>query len=202
MVSHELRAPLTSIKGSTATVFGAVPVPPQAELLQFLRIIDGQADHMRGLIANGVAMHKPSYPTEDPVEKCFEQITSRFDQYLSRLHNQENTQRGLLIMDESKYQRRLRTLLAHYRTAGHRWGRLRNFADVPFFSDSKATRLLQLADLVSWAIFRRYERGDTRHLDRIINRFDSEGGPLHGLIHLIGSHRTCMCPACLSRHSS
>ena len=52
MVSHELRAPLTSIKGSTATVFGATPVPPQAELLQFLRIIDGQADHMRGLIAN------------------------------------------------------------------------------------------------------------------------------------------------------
>ena len=52
MVSHELRAPLTSIKGSTATVLGAVPVPPQAEVLQFLRIIDGQADHMRGLIAN------------------------------------------------------------------------------------------------------------------------------------------------------
>jgi len=52
MVSHELRAPLTSIKGSTATVLGAVPVPTQAELLQFFRIIDGQADHMRGLIAN------------------------------------------------------------------------------------------------------------------------------------------------------
>ena len=52
MVSHELRAPLTSIKGSTATVLGAVPAPPQTELLQFFRIIDGQADHMRGLIAN------------------------------------------------------------------------------------------------------------------------------------------------------
>ena len=52
MVSHELRAPLTSIKGSTATVLGAAPTPPQAELLQFFRIIDGQADHMRGLIAN------------------------------------------------------------------------------------------------------------------------------------------------------
>jgi len=52
MVSHELRAPLTSIKGSTATVLGAVPVPTRAELLQFFRIIDGQADHMRGLIAN------------------------------------------------------------------------------------------------------------------------------------------------------
>ena len=52
MVSHELRAPLTSIKGSTATVLGAAPVPLQAEMLQFFRIIDGQADHMRGLIAN------------------------------------------------------------------------------------------------------------------------------------------------------
>ena len=52
MVSHELRAPLTSIKGSTATVLHAAPVPPQAEMLQFFRIIDGQADHMRGLIAN------------------------------------------------------------------------------------------------------------------------------------------------------
>ena len=52
MVSHELRAPLTSIKGSTATVLGASPVPPPAEMLQFFRIIDEQADHMRSLIGD------------------------------------------------------------------------------------------------------------------------------------------------------
>ncbi|WP_420447762.1 response regulator [Candidatus Palauibacter sp.] len=52
MVSHELRTPLTSIKGSTATVLGTLPVLPSAELLQFFRIIDGQADLMRGLISN------------------------------------------------------------------------------------------------------------------------------------------------------
>ena len=52
MVSHELRAPLTSIKGSSATVLGTTPTPPQEELLQFFRIIDEQADHMRGLISN------------------------------------------------------------------------------------------------------------------------------------------------------
>ncbi len=52
MVSHELRAPLTSIKGSTATVLGASPVPPPAEMLQFFRIVDEQADHMRSLISD------------------------------------------------------------------------------------------------------------------------------------------------------
>ncbi len=51
MVSHELRAPLTSIKGSAATVLGAAPLDP-AEMLQFFRIIDEQADHMRGLIGD------------------------------------------------------------------------------------------------------------------------------------------------------
>ena len=52
MVSHELRAPLTSIKGSAATVLEASPVPSRAEMLQFFRLINGQANHMRGLIAN------------------------------------------------------------------------------------------------------------------------------------------------------
>ena len=50
LVSHELRAPLMSIKGSTATVLSANPAPDAAEIQQFFRIIDEQADHMRGLI--------------------------------------------------------------------------------------------------------------------------------------------------------
>ena len=52
IVSHELRAPLISIKGSTATVLGASTVPDPAEMLQFFRVIDEQADHMRGLIGD------------------------------------------------------------------------------------------------------------------------------------------------------
>ncbi len=52
IVSHELRSPLISIKGSTATVLGTSPPADPAEMLQFFRVIDGQADHMRGLIAD------------------------------------------------------------------------------------------------------------------------------------------------------
>ena len=50
MVSHELRAPLASIKGSAATVLGASPGLNPAEMLQFFQIIEQQADHMRRLI--------------------------------------------------------------------------------------------------------------------------------------------------------
>ncbi len=52
MVSHELRAPLTSIKGSVATLLGASSELDHAEMLQFFRIIDEQADHMRDLISD------------------------------------------------------------------------------------------------------------------------------------------------------
>ena len=52
MVSHELRAPLTSIKGSAATALGASRVLDPAEVRQFFRIIDEQANHMDGLLVD------------------------------------------------------------------------------------------------------------------------------------------------------
>ena len=52
LVSHELRTPLAAIKGSAAAVLGAAPALPQAEVGQFLRIVDAQADRMQRLVAN------------------------------------------------------------------------------------------------------------------------------------------------------
>ena len=52
MVSHELRTPLAAIKGSAAAALGATRAPSRAEIMQFLRIIDTQADHMQGLIGD------------------------------------------------------------------------------------------------------------------------------------------------------
>ena len=52
MVSHELRVPLTSIKGSAATVLGSPTGLERAEMLQFFRIIEQQANHMAGLVSD------------------------------------------------------------------------------------------------------------------------------------------------------
>ena len=52
MVSHELRGPLTSIKGSAATVLGSSTDMEPAVVRQFFRIIEEQADHMHDLVAD------------------------------------------------------------------------------------------------------------------------------------------------------
>jgi hypothetical protein len=146
----------------------------------------------------GIALEKDI--TNDPVGRAFEEICNRCDLFPRRLHAQGDTQRALIIFDESRYEASLQTLLAEYRSLGTRYGgTFKNFADVPFFANSKATRLLQLADLVAYAVFRRYERGDTRLLDKIISKFDTEDGVIHGLVHITRSSATCTCPACLTR---
>ena len=50
IVSHELRTPLISIKGSATTVLDGWRGTDAAEMRQFFRIINEQADCMRGLI--------------------------------------------------------------------------------------------------------------------------------------------------------
>ena len=52
MVSHELRRPLTSIKGSASTLLEAASDLDPAEIAQFHRIINEQADYMRGMISD------------------------------------------------------------------------------------------------------------------------------------------------------
>ena len=52
MVSHELRYPLMSIKGSADTLAAQSARLDPAEMAQFFRIIQDQTEHMRGLIGD------------------------------------------------------------------------------------------------------------------------------------------------------
>jgi hypothetical protein len=150
----------------------------------------------------GVVVDKNAVSPEDPVEYAFEQVSSRFDQFLRRLYLQGDPQRGLIVLDQSKsdQETRLQSLATGFRTLGNRWGTMNNLADVPFFVDSKATRGIQYADLVAYAISRKYERDDDEFFNVIANWFDSEGGVVHGLHHYRNRNDSCDCPACVSRH--
>ncbi len=52
LVSHELRAPLTSIKGSADTLLEEAVELDRAEMREFFRIIAEQVNHMQGLIGD------------------------------------------------------------------------------------------------------------------------------------------------------
>jgi hypothetical protein len=148
-------------------------------------------------------IHKASFPATDPMELAFEELCSRFDMQMKRFYAaDQNPQRGLIILDESSHETTLQNLARRFRSLGTRWEVLVNIPEVPLFVDSKASRMVQLADLVAYTVFRRYEAGDTSLLDILLPRFDSEGGKIHGLVHKQTNDRQCMCPACMSRRIS
>jgi len=130
-------------------------------------------------------IRKAKISPRDPVEVAFEQLASRFDYFLRRLHKKGNSQRGLIIFDKSAYETTIQNLATNFRKIGHTWGVIRNLAEVPLFIDSRASRLIQLADLVSYAIYRHYEKNDSQFYSIIAHKIDNDGKQLHGLCELI-----------------
>lgn len=136
----------------------------------------------KGVRLFAAVVKKDAIPGEDPVVHAFEQLSSRFDLFLKRLHNKHgDSQRGIMLFDKSSTEQRIQTLAREFKYTGHTWGKTNNYAEVPVFLDSKASRLIQLADLVAYAIFRYYEAGDMQFFDVIKDCFDVEGGVQHGL---------------------
>jgi Protein of unknown function (DUF3800) len=144
----------------------------------------------------GAAVHKASVSPDEPMELAFEYLCNRFDRFLGRLHRRGDTQRGLIILDESSYETSLQGLAHNFRTEGHRWGQLYNLSEVPLFVNSKATRMIQFADMIAYALRRYYEKGDPSLFDILAPRLDAEGGVLHGLVHHVAPEHSCNCHAC------
>lgn len=144
------------------------------------------------------AVHKPSFSQTNPMEAAFEELCNRFDRHLGNMHQSGNTQRGLIILDESSHETHLQALAHDFQSLGTRWGVLRNIPEVRLFVDSKASRLVQLADHIAYAVFRRYEHGDTRFLDIILGKFVKQDSILHSLKHKTTDFN-CTCPSCINR---
>lgn len=144
---------------------------------------EGVAGHYsNGVRIFAAVIKKAALAGEDPVVHAFEQLASRFDLFLKRRHHKYNdSQRGIMLFDESATEQRIQTLAREFKYEGHTWGKTANFAEVPVFLDSKASRLIQLADLVAYSIFRKYEANDDSFFIEIRHCFDSEGGVQHGL---------------------
>ena len=140
--------------------------------------------------------------SEDFYEVALEQMLSRFNHFLRRMHR-EQSQRdmGLIVIADSSFRERLEVSARQLASKGTQWGgELHNIVDIPFFTLSKNSRLLQIADLVANSVYGRYESGHVRMFDRMLPKFDQEeNGRMHGLLHLTDSRSDCYLPCCLTR---
>jgi len=128
---------------------------------------------------------------------CLEDICQRFNTFLVRQFNQGYKDKGLLIMDKSGREARIRELMADFEEHGTQHGYLGNIMDVPYFADSAHTRMVQMADLLAFAGGRYFNASDRTYLDRILVRIDrrtATGEPV-GLKHIVACKTSCSCIA-------
>jgi hypothetical protein len=143
----------------------------------------------------------------DYEERAWEEVLHRFDEMLQRQATESGEhQRGIVIHDRDATESRVQNWADKWRMMAGRIGVLTHMIDVPFFADSRSSRLLQAADFVAWGLWRYYglPSPDEKWARTLWNRFDSAGGVMHGLVHVTRGYRSnrCECPACKSRINS
>jgi uncharacterized protein DUF3800 len=107
---------------------------------------------------------------EGPHEReGYGRLMNRFDDWLAELG-----ERGIVISDVSWREDDIQKWARRWRRSESRWGTLDQLVEVPLFADSKASRLLQAADLMAWSCWRRFgvEPPDNHWWDIIESRVD------------------------------
>ena len=153
-----------------------------------------------GIRILGCAVEKAAAFDIDPMKLAFEDLCSRFNYFIQRKFSLfQEKDRGLIILDQSSYETSLQELAINFRKNGTQWNnKTSNLQEVPLFVNSKASRAIQLADHVAYALFRKYERNDEQYFKIIQGCFDSDRGRIFGLAHKTQDHE-CTCPACMSK---
>lgn len=177
--------------------FRQMPPDHRIALLDSAYRVIGDA-HFPNLIAFISAIHVSAVTTPaQALTDCLEDICQRFNTFLVRQFSAGYRDKGLLIMDRSGRDARVRELMGQFDREGTRRGYLGNIVDVPYFADSSHTRMLQLADLLAFAGGRYFNRNDPTYLDAVLSRIDTQyrNGPRVGLRHIVGRGFLCSCIA-------
>ena len=120
----------------------------------------------------------------EPYERAFEGLCTMFNYFLQRMQKQTgNVLKGIVVFDEARpsLSKQIRLLLMRFQAGGTRWATMTNLIETAFFFDSRNSRIMQIADFCSYAVYRWYEAGDDYYLRKIEHKFDREGKKLHGL---------------------
>jgi hypothetical protein len=129
------------------------------------------------------------------LKDCLEDICQRFNTFLMCQFKAGFKDKGLLILDKSGREVRIRELMSEFEKNGTQYGYLGNIMDVPYFADSKHTRMLQIADFVAYAFGRYLNASDRTYFDKIKRRIarPSRTEDAVGFKHFILPSQSCSC---------
>lgn len=134
-------------------------------------------------------------------EQSFEQLVSRFEQYLENTKDNERQNYGLLIHDNNDTVARKHTkLMKSFHKKGTLWTDLENIIETPLFVDSELTSLIQIADLCSYSIRRYLENDEQELFDFVFKRADRKGNNVVGIRHF--SDVGCTCKICKAHRNN
>lgn len=168
------------------------------------------ADHEQPMVLFSVALDRHFHSADAPYARerfAYEVLLNKFDLMLKRVRIEAGKDnRGLVIHDRRTVaERDIQSWTTQWRAAAGDVGQLRNLADVPLFTDSRATRIIQAADLVAYAVYRRYGApADLRYFSKLLPAFHQDPGQLHGLVHFTPAFGRggCRCEACDARREA
>jgi len=136
-----------------------------------------------------------------PDEQAFEQLVSRFEQYLAATANsaQHGTNFGVIIHDNNQtVSKRHTELMRRFQKRGTYWTNVQNIIETPLFVDSELTSMVQIADLCGYALRRYLENGEDELFDLIFQRADRRSNLVVGVRHF--SDLSCQCKICLAHN--
>ncbi len=126
-------------------------------------------------------------------EQAFQQIVSRFEQYLRAVGQGKSY--GLIIHDNNETVARKHTaMMKRFLREGTLWTDVNNIIETPLFVDSQLTSMVQIADLCAYALRRYLENGEEDLFDLIFTRADRRNGVAVGVRHF--TEQTCTCRIC------
>ena len=126
-------------------------------------------------------------------EQAFEQLVTRFDTFLAK--DCGDGALGVLIHDNNQTVAGKHTsMMRDFHNNGTLWSKIGRIAETPLFVDSKLTRMIQIADLCSYALRRYVENGEEALFKSVFARAHTFGGHTVGVRHF--TDMTCTCQIC------
>lgn len=139
--------------------------------------------------------------SQSPTETSYGELLFMFDNFLRAGRRDGDPHNGILIADRSRYEKTLQAWVeiarAHTRPKGDP-RRLYALAETPFFVDSRSTRLMQIADLVAYSLYRGYNADDWNWANSLMPGLLPEPARL---VHFT-SDAHCACAACVPASST